>query len=59
MIYCVSDKGKDRGHLFSLPRTPERINIIFGNVEENASHCCSASSKPHMPIHFLEHVQVF
>lgn len=59
MIVCVSDKGKDKGHLFPLPRTPEGIRIITGTGEENANYCCSSSSKPYIPVHFLEHMEVF
>lgn len=29
MIECVSDKEKDKGHLFPLPWTPEGINIFW------------------------------
>lgn len=37
----------------------QKALTFFGSGEENAEHCYSSSSKPFMPIHFLEHEEVF
>lgn len=52
-------RGKTKGIYFACHGTPEGTRVIFGPEEENANHCHSLSSKRCVPIHFLEHVEVF
>lgn len=51
-------KRKTKGIYFPCHEHQEAL-IFFGSEEENAEHYYSSSSKPYMPIHFLEHEDVF
>lgn len=55
-VYLTREKTKD---IYFPCHAHQKALTFFGSGGENAEHCCSSSSKPYMPIHFLEHEELF